>query len=168
MRTAFVAVATTTIALLDQLTKAWALDALDGVTISVVDGVVALRLGFNYGLAFGILGDVPAAWRSVVALLPLVALLILVRIIRRDVPRGSFGAVSVSLVFGGAIGNMIDRVRVGAVIDFIDIYWRGLHWPAFNIADSAITLGVVLLAVSLTRAGNGRSKTSSFPARSNA
>lgn len=168
MRNILMAATATAIVLLDQLTKAWALEALEGVTISVIDGLLAFRLGFNYGLAFGILGDVPAAWRSAVALLPLAALLILVRIMRKELPRGWPGTVSVSLVLGGAIGNLIDRVRVGAVVDFIDFYWRGIHWPAFNVADSAISIGVALLAVSLTRAGNGKSKNSSFAKPSSA
>jgi signal peptidase II len=52
-------------------------------------------------------------------------------------------------VFGGAAGNLLDRWRLGAVVDFVDVYWRAYHWPAFNVADSAITVGVVLLAVEL-------------------
>jgi signal peptidase II len=57
----------------------------------------------------------------------------------------------VGLVFGGSIGNLIDRARHGAVVDFIDVYWRDFHWPAFNVADSAITVGVMLLALTLMR-----------------
>jgi signal peptidase II len=55
-------------------------------------------------------------------------------------------AGSLSLIFSGALGNLIDRVRLGEVIDFLDVHWRGHHWPAFNIADSAICVGVFLLA----------------------
>ena len=53
------------------------------------------------------------------------------------------------LIFGGAVGNLIDRARFGAVVDFLDFYWRGYHWPAFNVADSAISVGVALLALKL-------------------
>jgi signal peptidase II len=53
--------------------------------------------------------------------------------------------VALSLIFGGALGNVIDRARLGEVIDFIDVYYRTYHWPAFNVADSAITIGVILL-----------------------
>ena len=53
------------------------------------------------------------------------------------------------LIFGGAVGNLIDRLRWGAVVDFVDVHWHGYHWPAFNVADSAITVGVALLALRL-------------------
>jgi signal peptidase II len=55
--------------------------------------------------------------------------------------------VSLGLIFGGAAGNLVDRVRFGAVVDFLDFYWRAYHWPAFNVADSAISVGVTLLAL---------------------
>jgi signal peptidase II len=57
--------------------------------------------------------------------------------------------LALGLIFGGAIGNLIDRARFGAVVDFLDFYWRGYHWPAFNVADSAISVGVTLLALKL-------------------
>ncbi len=57
-------------------------------------------------------------------------------------PRAGFG---LALILGGAMGNVMDRLALGHVVDFIDVYWRGWHWPAFNIADSAITIGVVLM-----------------------
>ena len=53
--------------------------------------------------------------------------------------------MALSIIFGGALGNVIDRARLGEVIDFIDVYYRSYHWPAFNVADSAITIGVLLL-----------------------
>jgi signal peptidase II len=66
------------------------------------------------------------------------------------VPEGSWlGRLGVGLVVGGAAGNLLDRGRLGAVVDFLDIFWRQYHWPAFNVADSAITVGVVCLAVEL-------------------
>ncbi len=62
--------------------------------------------------------------------------------------------MSLSLVLGGAIGNLIDRFRLGEVIDFIDLHWDHLHWPAFNVADSAITIGVALLFIRMLRRGS--------------
>jgi signal peptidase II len=53
--------------------------------------------------------------------------------------------VALSLILGGALGNVVDRVRLGEVVDFIDVYYRSYHWPAFNVADSAISIGVILL-----------------------
>ena len=58
---------------------------------------------------------------------------------------GRVAAVAIGMIFGGAAGNLIDRARFGAVVDFLDFYWRGWHWPAFNVADSFITVGVVVL-----------------------
>jgi len=60
-------------------------------------------------------------------------------------------AVSLSLILSGAVGNLIDRIRLGEVIDFLDVYWRTHHWPAFNVADSAICVGVALLALDMFR-----------------
>jgi signal peptidase II len=59
--------------------------------------------------------------------------------------------VSLALILSGAVGNLIDRVRIGEVIDFLDVYWKSYHWPAFNVADSAICVGVFLLAVDMLR-----------------
>ena len=139
------------IVVLDQATKAWALARLVlGHPLMVVDGCLSLTLVMNPGLAFGLLGDVPPAWRWVVAALSVIALLVLVRVALRVLPTGGRTAITaVGLIFGGAVGNLIDRARFGAVVDFVDVYWRTWHWPAFNVADSAISIGVVLLALRL-------------------
>jgi signal peptidase II len=138
---------------LDQLTKFVVLDWLPpGARIDVVDGFCALTLVMNPGLAFGLLGNLPLAWRWVVAALSIVALVVLARVALRVLPGGSLvDSVAVGLIFGGAVGNLIDRARFGAVVDFIDVYVGTWHWPAFNVADSAITVGVLLLAARLLR-----------------
>lgn len=136
---------------LDQITKAIALERLPlGVPVAVIDGWLALTLVLNPGLAFGLLGSVPPGWRWVVAALSLVALAVLARVALRVLPAGGWtGRLAIGLIFGGAVGNLVDRARFGAVVDFVDVYWRGWHWPAFNVADSAITVGVALLALRL-------------------
>ena len=136
---------------LDQATKLLALSRLaPGVPVSVVDGVLALTLVMNPGLAFGVLGAVPPGWRWVVPLLSLAALCALALLTFRLLPGGGWlAALALGLIFGGAIGNLIDRWRFEAVVDFIDVYWRVYHWPAFNVADSAISVGVALLALRL-------------------
>jgi signal peptidase II len=141
------------IVVLDQITKALALDSLaPGLPLVVFDGWLSLTLVMNPGLAFGVLGSVPAAWRWVVATLSVVALLVLARVALRVLPTGGWpGRLAIGLIFGGAVGNLIDRGRFGAVVDFVDVHWRGWHWPAFNVADSAISIGVVLLALRLLR-----------------
>jgi signal peptidase II len=140
-----------TIVVLDQITKALVLERLSlGVPVPIVEGLLSLTLVLNPGLAFGLLGGVPSAWRWVVAALSLVALAVLARVGLRVLPDGGWaGRLAIGLIFGGAVGNLVDRARFGAVVDFVDVYWRGWHWPAFNVADSAISVGVALLALRL-------------------
>lgn len=134
---------------LDQLTKVLALDHLvPGVPVPVIAGLLDLTLVLNPGLAFGLLSGLPPAWRWVVALLSVVALAVLARVAVRVLAQGRrLERLAIGLIFGGAVGNLIDRARFGAVVDFVDVHVRGWHWPAFNVADSAITVGVALLAV---------------------
>ena len=146
------------ILVLDQATKLLALSRLSlGAPVSVVDGLFALTLVMNPGLAFGFLGAVPPGWRWVVAVLSLAALCALALLAVRLLPGGGWpAALALGLIFGGAVGNLIDRWRFGAVVDFIDVYWRGFHWPAFNVADSAISIGVALLALRLVTGNEPR------------
>jgi signal peptidase II len=143
------AVTALVVLILDQLTKAVALrQLLPGQPISVVDGFFSLTLVMNPGLAFGMLSSTPTAWRWIVAALSLAALAILATVGIRLLASGGWTTrVALGFIFGGAAGNLIDRGRFGAVVDFLDFYWRDYHWPAFNVADSAISVGVALLAV---------------------
>ena len=142
------------ILILDQATKWIALRHLPpGVPRSVIDGFFSLTLVMNPGLAFGMLGGVPLGWRWLVALLSIGAMGVLAAVATRLLPEGGrASAIAVGMIFGGAAGNLIDRARFGAVVDFLDFYWRGWHWPAFNVADSAITVGVALLALRMRTA----------------
>jgi signal peptidase II len=139
------------VVVLDLVTKAIALAELPpGVSVSLIEGFLALTLVMNPGLAFGLLGGLPPGARWIVAGLSLVALVVLARVALRMLPDGGWIAgVGLGLIFGGATGNLIDRARFGAVVDFVDVHFRGYHWPAFNVADSAITVGVALLAYRL-------------------
>ena len=144
-----IAALATLIFVADQITKFFALrDLRPGVPVPVVEGFFSLTLVMNPGLAFGMLGGIPESLRWMVGLLSLGALLLLAMLAVRVLPRGGpWARVSLGLLFGGAAGNLVDRVRFGAVVDFLDYYWRDYHWPAFNVADSAITVGVTLLAL---------------------
>jgi len=137
------------VVVLDQITKLVVLNRLTpGVPVVLIESFIALTLVMNPGLAFGLLAGIPASWRWVVGLLSLVALVVLLRMALRILPSGGWREQSaIGLIFGGAVGNLIDRTRFGAVVDFVDVYYRDWHWPAFNVADSAITVGVAVLAL---------------------
>jgi signal peptidase II len=145
------AVTLVVVLILDQVTKALALAHLPaGRPVPIIDGFCALTLVMNPGLAFGFLSSTPVTWRWIVALLSIGALVVLGVVGLRLLPAGGWlSDLALGLIFGGAIGNLIDRARVGAVVDFLDFYWRDYHWPAFNVADSAISVGVTLLALKL-------------------
>ena len=144
------------VAAIDQMTKVIVLGRLvPGVPVDVIEGFVDLTLVMNPGLAFGLIGGVPAPWRWIVAVLSLVALVVLARVALRVLPSGGWrSVVAIGFIFGGAVGNLVDRARFGAVVDFVDVHVRGYHWPAFNVADSAITVGVALLAFRLLFPGS--------------
>jgi len=130
----------------DQLTKAQISDAFTLYQIRpVIDGFFNLTYITNTGAAFGIMarsGGVLRAWVLCgVAVLALVALVFAWRHLWAS---HYLYSPSIGMVAGGAVGNLIDRVRLGAVIDFLDFYLGKYHWPAFNVADSAITVGVFL------------------------
>jgi signal peptidase II len=134
---------------LDQLTKLY-IDrgmALHS-SITVVQGFFNITYLRNKGAAFGILAN--SSYRlPFFILVSAVAVCVIVVVINRLREDQKLAAVSLSLIFSGALGNLIDRVRLGEVIDFLDAHWYEHHWPAFNIADSAICVGVVLLAIDM-------------------
>jgi signal peptidase II len=134
---------------LDQSTKLLALERLPpGIPVPVADDFFSLTLILNPGLAFGMLSSTPTAWRWMVAALSMGALTVLGVVgLRLLADGGWITRLALGLIFGGAVGNLVDRGRFGAVVDFLDFYWRSYHWPAFNVADSAISVGVALLAV---------------------
>ena len=134
--------------LADQLTKAAALSLLSQGTAVPVFAGFNLTLGFNEGASFGMMGGVMAGRPLLmVALTAALTLIFAVMAFRAQHPLERAGF---ALVAGGALGNIIDRLRQGDVTDFLDVYWRDWHWPTFNGADIAITLGAVLvLAASL-------------------
>lgn len=133
--------------LLDQLTKALILGALQlGESRSVTSFFNLVRV-HNTGAAFSFLAGASGWQRWFFVGLALLVIGVLVAWLRR-LPRGEGRlALALALILGGAAGNLIDRVLYGHVIDFIDLYYRDWHWPTFNIADSAITIGAALLLV---------------------
>lgn len=147
------ALAAATIAL-DRVTKLWALDALfEPPSRIVVTGFLNLVPVWNRGVSFGLLAnDSPWGPWLLGGFAVAVAVALLVWLLRAE---GLLLGGGLGLVIGGAVGNAMDRALYGAVVDFIDAHWGGLHWPAFNIADAAITLGVGLLLLDAFGIGTG-------------
>jgi signal peptidase II len=137
-----------TVVLLDILTKRWALEALQDRSMELFGGLVPLTLAFNRGAAFGLsIGNDPRWFFVPVTLF---ALVLLWALLSRTDHRDRFRLFALSLVFSGALGNLIDRVRWDrGVVDFIGPINLGfMHWPIFNVADMAISCGAVALAIS--------------------
>ncbi len=141
----------------DQLSK-WAAQAfLDPSTpTEVVPGGFALRLAHNTGAAFSLLAGAGGWQRAFFITLGIVVSTGIVWWMLRLDPRERGAAAGLSLILGGAVGNLVDRIRWGHVVDFLDVYYGQWHWPTFNIADSAITVGAVLLIASEWLAGRRR------------
>ncbi len=140
------------IAMLDQGSKWWILaDVMDPPRLISVTPFFNIVLVWNRGVSFGILNQ-DSAW--VPWLLSALAAAICVGLfiwLRRA--EGRWLAGGLGLIIGGALGNVIDRVRYGAVFDFLDVHAAGFHWPAFNVADAAITVGVATLLIDSLIAG---------------
>ncbi len=141
----FVSVAAAVV-ILDQLTKLWVLAKMPlHESIPVIDGFFSLTHVHNPGGAFGFLAQNGAPWRHWVFLGAAVLALGMILYFHHHTPRSHpYLALGLSLIFGGAIGNLIDRVRFGEVIDFLDVYVLDYHWPTFNVADSGVTIGVII------------------------
>ena len=112
---------------------------------------VNLTLVYNEGAAFSFLSNQGGWQRWFFILIGLTVSLVLVIWINRLAVTQRLSAIALSLVVGGAVGNILDRLLLGHVVDFIDVYYREWHWPAFNVADSAISVGVVLMLIDVVR-----------------
>lgn len=133
------------IIVIDQLTKYWITDVFFYGEILEILPILNLTLVHNMGAAFSFLSDAGGWQRWFFALVSLVVSVILVVWLSRLKGQQNLLAVALVLVLGGALGNLWDRVLLGYVVDFVDVHYQQYHWPAFNVADAAITLGAVLL-----------------------
>jgi len=115
--------------------------------------VLAIRKAYNSGAAFSFLGDASGWQRWFFIVLAVAVIILLVTWLRRLPAGQKWTALALVLILGGAAGNLVDRVAYGHVIDFIDVYYGNWHWPTFNVADSAISVGAFLL---LLEAFSGR------------
>ncbi|HJQ85618.1 MAG TPA: signal peptidase II [Candidatus Binatia bacterium] len=131
---------------LDQVTKAIVLGTMTLYQSIDVLPIFALTYLRNTGAAFGILAAAPAGLRlPLFFVVTAVAVGALISFVRQTAPEERVVVAALGGILGGAIGNLVCRVRYGEVIDFLDVHWGGLHWPPFNVADSAITVGVAVV-----------------------
>ena len=135
----------------DQVTKAVVQSSIpEHTTVPVLPHFLNLVHTNNAGAAFGLFSDSPAPWKTVLLIVISGALLALVIAVmwRYQRLRWETG-LGLALILGGALSNLFDRIRLGRVVDFLDVYYRAYHWPTFNLADSAIVVGAGFLVFQL-------------------
>lgn len=150
---------------LDQLTKIYIhTHFLEGESVSVLQNFFSITYVQNRAAAFGFLGSLNESFRSMFFLvIPPVAAIIILLMLRATPEKDLVSVLSLSAIFGGAIGNYIDRLRYGFVVDFLDFFYGSAHYPAFNVADIAIVTGIsvmILLEFLNTRKANLAKKVS--------
>ena len=141
--------------ILDQYTKMW-VDAHipKHRYIMVIDNFFAITHIRNPGVAFGLFADGPSEFKTYLFIgFSIIAIIAILIFFHQTPPEGKMVRIGLILIFSGAIGNLIDRILYQEVIDFLDFFIGSYHWPAFNIADSCITIGVLLMFMDLIRIG---------------
>jgi signal peptidase II len=134
----------------DQASKVWAVRNLPLFELrEIVPGFFGLVHVRNTGVAFSLLSNLDPGWVHPFLILATVLAMGAVLAYIAYLPCRGAAPVGLGLILGGAIGNLIDRARLGYVVDFIDLYWRHHHWPTFNVADIGISAGVVLLLIDM-------------------
>jgi signal peptidase II len=138
---------------LDRWTKAWVQKRFDlNESISVIDGFFNITYVQNTGVAFGIFSSISSPAKSLLlSVFTAFAAVVVVAYSVRSPARNRLLQIALALILGGALGNLYDRMAYGYVVDFVEFYVGPYHWPAFNVADSAISVGVLLLAVEIIR-----------------
>lgn len=146
---------------IDQLTKAIVRATLPlHASVTIVPGLVDFTHVRNTGAAFGILNAADFPLKTVFIAVIATAALIGVGVYAASLAHHQVAArVGLALIIGGAAGNLLDRIVVGSVVDFVDVYWHTYHFWAFNVADSAITIGVAIMILDMLGMGSHASKT---------
>jgi len=143
---------------LDQLSKLWVVSEFELYQSIELMPYLNLTYVHNKGAAFSFLSSAGGWQRWFFSVISVVAVLVLLVWLKRLKPTEKLLAVSMSLILGGAVGNLYDRLAYGYVIDFLDAYYQQWHWPVFNIADSAIVLGVGLMLLDMLVTPNQEDK----------
>jgi signal peptidase II len=131
----------------DQMTKAMVVESIpEHAVVPVIPGLLNLTHVSNAGAAFGLFSDSPSPWKTALLIFLSAALLVAVGSFVWKVRRLQWEAgVGLALILGGAFSNLLDRIRIGRVVDFLDLYFRNYHWYTFNLADTAIVVGACFL-----------------------
>jgi signal peptidase II len=129
---------------LDQIAKQWVVHAFGPGEVLPVMMSFNLTLAYNSGAAFSFLAGAGGWQRVFFAAIAGIASIVIIHLLRKH-PQQTLFCIALSLILGGALGNLWDRLAIGQVVDFLDFYVNNYHWPAFNVADSAITAGAALL-----------------------
>ena len=149
----------------DQWTKRWATDTLEfREPMRVIGDLVRFTYTKNSGVAFGLGAGLPFPY----ALFSIVAVAVILWLFLRHRTHSPARQISLALILGGALGNLVDRLTTGEVVDFILVGWRQWYWPVFNVADSAVTVGVVLFGLTWARHSEERARESEASAPSEA
>jgi signal peptidase II len=137
------------IVLLDQVTKLWIAASMRlHQSIPIIEGFFDLTYVRNTGAAFSMFAGHSATFRvPFFVIVSTVAVVVILSFVRSTPANQKAALLGCAFVLGGAVGNLIDRIAYGEVIDFLDVYYRGWHWPAFNVADTFISTGVILLLI---------------------
>lgn len=135
---------------LDLAAKFWAKTALMAKPpVVVIKGLFNLVYVENTGASFGFLNNPGETWqRWFLIAASILAIVVIIQLLRSDEGRDKFMQIGLGLIMGGAAGNLWDRVATGRVVDFLDFYFASHHWPAFNIADIAISIGAFMMIIS--------------------
>lgn len=145
--------------LLDQLSKFWVLTTIpEHKSVPVIPGLLDLVNIRNRGAAFGFLNRSDIEWQFWLFLLATLAAVAAIILLVRSSPEQPWLFRALGLIMGGALGNLVDRLRFRAVVDFLDIYVGDWHWPAFNVADMAICVGAGLACILLWRQPHARQR----------
>ncbi|MEY3724420.1 MAG: hypothetical protein RLZZ365_355 [Pseudomonadota bacterium] len=134
----------------DQITKWWAQMSLPMAQPIKVTDFLNWFLIYNPGAAFSFLSQAGGWQRWFFTVIGIIAAIVIIWLLQKNTHDRPF-CLALSLILGGAIGNVLDRLLYGAVVDFIDVHYDGWHWPAFNIADSAISIGATLIVINEIR-----------------
>lgn len=145
------------VVLLDQTTKIYINSSIPIYgSLPVIEGLFNITHVRNTGAAFGLLAGAAPVFRcGFLIAVTVAAIFLIIFYLWKRRTEGIFFNFSLSLILGGAVGNLIDRVRLGEVIDFLDFYIGSYHWPAFNVADFAISIGTILLIFSILKGKRG-------------